>query len=369
MKRILSFILPLLLAGGCAFAQEGTPSAPAHTYKNWTRQAAAYPGEFYHTEEAARIAENVMLYQHTTGGWPKNILMSAVLTEEEKQEIYQNKNNINESTVDNGATSTEIMYLAKMYNATADNRYRDAVLAGIRYLLEAQYENGGWPQFYPRPKGYYTAITYNDDAMINVMELFQKMLAGEPPYTFIPDTCTERIRAAFDRGIDCILKTQVRQNGTLTVWCAQHDRITLEPVKARAYELPSLSGQESDNIVLFLMSLENPSPAVVTAIEAAVKWFEEVKIEGLQKESFTDENGRKDYRMVPCTGCQPLWARFYELETNRPFFCDRDGVKVYSLSGIGHERRNGYSWYNTGGLKVFGEYRKWKKRTSPPALP
>lgn len=29
--------------------------------------------------------------------------------------------------------------------------------------------------------------------------------------------------------------------------------------------------------------------------------------------------------MVPCEDCPTLWARFYELETNRPFFCDRDG--------------------------------------------
>lgn len=99
-------------------------------------------------------------------------------------------------------------------------------------------------------------------------------------------------------------------NGELTVWCAQHDRVTLEPCKARAYELPSLSGQESDNIVLLLMSLPNPSTDIVKSIEGAIKWFQKSKIKGIQKEYFTNSEGKKDYRMVPCEDCPTLWARF-----------------------------------------------------------
>ena len=240
--------------------------------------------------------------------------------------------------------------------------YKDAVLHGLQYLFEAQYENGGWPQFYPRPKGYYIHITYNDDAMINVMKLLRDITKKKAPYTFLPDSIISKAQVALDKGVDCILKTQVKQNGKLTVWCAQHDRETLAPAKARAYELPSLSGQESDDIVLFLMSLSKPSPEVVTCVEAAVEWFKESEIKGLKKEYFTNEEGKKDYRMVPCTDCDPLWARFYELDTNRPFFCDRDGIKKYDISEIGHERRNGYSWYNNGGLKVLKKYEEWKKK-------
>ena len=81
---------------------------------------------------------------------------------------------------------------------------------------------------------------------------------------------------------------------------------------------------------------------------------------GLTGEVLVGE-GKKDYRMVPCEDCPTLWARFYELETNRPFFCDRDGIKKYDISEIGHERRNGYSWYNKDGSKVLKRYEKWKK--------
>ena len=56
-----------------------------------------------------------------------------------------------------------------------------------------------------------------------------------------------------------------------------------------------------------------------------------------------------------------LWARFYELDTNRPFFCDRDGIKKYDVSQIGHERRTGYSWYNNDGRYVLARYKMWKR--------
>ena len=208
------------------------------------------------------------------------------------------------------------------------------------------------------PKG----ITYNDDAMINVMKLLRDITKAKAPYTFVPDAARQQAQVALDKGVECILKTQVKQNGKLTVWCAQHDRETLAPAKARAYELPSLSGQESDDIVLFLMSLSKPTPEMIASIDAAIEWFKESEIKNIKKEYFTNADGKKDYRMVPCTDCEPLWARFYELETNRPFFCDRDGIKKYDISEIGYERRNGYSWYNNGGLKVLAKYKEWKKK-------
>ena len=176
----------------------------------------------------------------------------------------------------------------------------------------------------------------------------------------------KRARTAFDKGVECILKTQVKQNGKLTVWCAQHDEHTLAPAKARAYELPSLSGAESDNIVLLLMSIPDPSAEIIASVEAAIAWFKASKIIGIMRKNFTDSEGRSDYRMIPCPQddypCPVLWARFYTLEDNRPFFCDRDGVKKYDISEIGYERRNGYSWYNNTGLKVLKKYEQWKKR-------
>lgn len=360
MKQILLFCLALCCLTDVA-AQKQTDYKEKQPYKSWVHMAPKLDDAFFRTDEARRIADNVLLYQQTTGGWPKNIYMPAELSPEERTKAIDAKKEVNESTIDNGATSTEIHYLARTYLATQDPKYKDAVLRGIQYIFDAQYANGGWPQFYPRPKGYYIHITYNDNAMVNIMEVLREIYEKQAPYSFVPDSVCEKARAAFNKGITCILKTQIRKEGKLTVWCAQHDRETLAPAKARAYELPSYSGQESDEIVLLLMSLKKPSPAIIAAIEGSVAWFKSTKIEGLTKEYYTDANGKKDYRMISCENCPPLWARFYDLHTNRPFFCDRDGVKKYNLSEIGHERRNGYSWYNTAGTKVLKRYEKWEK--------
>lgn len=361
MKNI-AFIFLTFFALSQLSAQQTENYTQQKNYKEWVRIAPRFEDSFFQTKEAQRIGDNVLLYQQVTGGWPKNIYMPAELSKQAYAAALKDKKDVNQSTIDNNATTTEIQYLARLYQATQVDKYKEAVLKGIQYLLDAQYDNGGWPQFYPRSTGYYIQITYNDNAMVRVMEQLREIYEKKAPYTFLSDKICEQARKAFDKGIECILNTQVLQDGKLTVWCAQHDRATLKPCQARAYELPSLSGQESDNIVLLLLSIPNPSERIINSIEGAAEWFKKSEIHGLQKDFFTNSDGKKDYRMIACEDCPPLWARFYDLETNRAFFCDRDGVKRYDLSEIGIERRNGYSWYNNDGSKVLQKYEQWKKK-------
>lgn len=353
-----------MLLATVTFAQGYPQKTLGAKTDKWVKVASKYNDSFFTTDEARRIGDNVLLYQQTTGGWPKNVKMQEPLDSAEKAAVAGEKTNVNESTIDNGATTTEIIYLARLYNATKERKYLDAFMGGMDYLFRSQYDNGGWPQFWPRPKGYYTHITYNDDAMVNVLKIMRDVAKGKKPFAFVPDSTRAKAKVALDKGVDCILKTQVRQNGKLTVWCAQHDEHTLLPAKARAYELASLSGQESDGIVLFLMSLSKPSEAMKQCIEAAVEWFRTSMITGMKMEHFTNSDGKPDRRLVKCgegEQCEPLWGRFYTLDTNRPFVCDRDGQPKYDISEIGYERRNGYSWYNNGGLWVFKEYEEWKR--------
>lgn len=368
MKKLLLLCLSL----ACTLyicAQDGASGRvykEKRSSKEWPRLVHGATDDFYTTPEARRIGDNVLLYQYDNGGWGKNIYMPAELTKDGKDEILRNKNATDDTTIDNNATMTEIVYLARLYGATSAECYRDGVLRGIEYLLEAQYDNGGWPQFYPRDYGYYTHITYNDNAMSNVMKVLYAVGHGRKPYEFVPEDMRRRAREAVRKGVDCILKTQVVQGGVLTVWCAQHDEKTLLPAPARAYELESLSGAESADVVMFLMSMkEKPSKEVVRAVENAVAWFEKSMITDLKRENFTDGEGRRDYRMVKNTSadapCDTLWARFYTLGDNRPFFCDRDGVKKYDVSEIGHERRNHYSWYTDAPKRALARYEKWKR--------
>lgn len=150
---------------------------------------------------------------------------------------------------------------------------------GVDYLLKAQYLNGGWPQFYPDISSYRSQITFNDNAMINVMVVLQDVVEGNHHLDAIGANYVDRCALALQRGIGCILKTQVLQNGKPTAWCAQYDAKTLQPAKARAYELPSLSGQESVGILRYLMQFENPGKELIAAIEGGIDWFNKVQIE------------------------------------------------------------------------------------------
>ena len=277
------------------------------------------------TAQDTKVADQILLYQRVTGGWPKNIDMSVPLSDAEKAQVLAEKKRTDDSTIDNGATSKQLKYLAETYQLTREEKYRAAFLKGIQYLLSGQYPNGGWPQFWPNPKGYQVHITYNDDAIANILFLFQRIIAQEPPYQgdLTTDSLRQHLQESFDKGIDIILKTQIIVDGKPTVWCQQHDHITLQPAKARAYELPSFCSAESVPLVQLLMSLPRPSPEVKKAIDGAIEWFKSHQL----------PDGR--------------WARFYDLKEGKPFFCDRDGIPRRSINEIGDERRYGYQWYNT----------------------
>lgn len=316
------------------------------------------------SKEALETADNVLLYQRTIGGWPKNIQMHRPLSSNRKKEILINKTATSGVTTDNGATSQEMVFLSNMYRIHKDHRYSKAFARGINYLLEAQYTNGGWPQYYPLRKGYYSHVTYNDNSMVNILRVLKKCIDEREYYKENLDYHQfEKIKFAFDKGIDCILRTQFCQDGTLTSWCAQYEAITLLPAKARAYELPSLSGKESAQITKLLMSINDPKEEIVEAINGAVQWFNKVKINGLREIREYDKNNKLiEKYMIEETGAPTIWPRFMDLKDNTPFFCDRDGIKKFSLAEIGKERRNGYAWYTHEPKEVIDQYYNWSSK-------
>ncbi|WP_269242444.1 pectate lyase [Flavobacterium limnophilum] len=342
-----------------------TSSYAQLSQEKWSEIITKKEPAWFATREAYDVAENVLLYQRNIGGWPKNIEMHAPLTNQDKQKLIELKSDTKEITTDNKATTQEMLFLSKMYAQTNDERYSKSFLAGLDYLLEAQYENGGWPQFYPLKKGYYTHITYNDDSMVNTLNVLKNCIENTNVYSIKPPQATlDKAKIAFDKGIDCILKTQYKQGETLTGWCQQHDEVTLLPAKARAYELPSLSGKESAKIVLLLMSIKEPTPEIINAVNSAYNWFEKTKINSLKEIRIIGEDGKiSDKVMIddPANG-MPIWARFMDLETSKPFFCDRDGIKKDKLSDIGQERRAGYSWYSNQPKEVLKKYSKWSRK-------
>lgn len=327
----------------------------------WRLYSHTEDEDLLRSDEAKRIAEQVILYQRVTGGWPKNTDFAKQLTDAEREQVLKDKNNTFDSTTDNNATTVEMNFLARMYDANGNEEYKEAVVRGIEYLLSGQYENGGWPQFWPTMRDYQIHITYNDGAMINTMRLLEKVFKGIAPYKNVADAdLKKRSEKAFDKGVECILKTQIVYKGELTVWCQQHDRETLLPAPARAFELPSFCSSESAGIVGLLMDIEKPSSKVKKSVHAAMKWFDKYKLTGLElKRTFSEKTGPNVELLENPSADHPLWARYYDLEFCEPFVCDRDGVPRKHLWQIGSERRNGYGWYQDRVSELYDKYSKW----------
>jgi len=335
---------------------------------SWGRLAKDTSEEWLTSKEATETAERVLLYQRDIGGWPKNIQPQRELSTEKRHELASEKANDYGATIDNSATTIEMTFLANLQQQQPHQKYLDAFHKGLEYILTSQYPSGGWPQFYPTEREcYFRHITYNDDAMINVLRLLQKIEAKKPPFDNmeISEQTLTNVRNAIDKGVECIINTQYRQGNKLTAWCAQHDRNTLQPAKARSYELISLSGKESAQIVKFLMSLDNPSEEVIQAVKSAIYWFQDVKLEGIKEVRNYDDNGKLvEKTIVKDANAKPVWARFMDLETNVPFFCDRDGIRKSSYDQIGHERRNGYAWYTLEPQEALDQYKTWLHKVS-----
>ncbi|MEY3897479.1 MAG: hypothetical protein RLZZ214_3000 [Verrucomicrobiota bacterium] len=322
--------------------------------------AAAYlkkPDEWFASTEGRRIAANILSCQSDLGGWAKNSNTVDAPYSGDRKKL--------DPTFDNGATTDELRFLARAFNATHEETARTAFAKGLAYILKAQYPTGGWPQFHPPGKQYHRHITFNDGAMVRLLEFLREVGVAES-YAFVPAADRQAAGKAFKNGIACILKCQILVDGRPTVWCAQHDEIDYSPRPARTFEPASFSGSESVGITKLLMSLDQPGPEVIAAVEGAVAWFESAKIHGIRLEKQADPQSpekAKNLVVVPDPAAPPQWARFYDLKTRKPVFCDRDGIPKATLAEIGHERRNNYSWYGTWPRTLLEkDYPAWKKR-------
>jgi PelA/Pel-15E family pectate lyase len=333
------------------------------------------PTAWYGEAEGRRIADIIVSFQTPAGGWSKNLNMtvhprapgesfapnnrSRFLGEGDFDAPHNPRWNY-VGTFDNDATSTELRYLAKVITAVGGDKatpYRASFLHGIDYILAAQYPNGGWPQVWPLEGGYHDTITYNDDAVINLLNFLLEVSEGTNEFAFVPRAARARAAASVKRGIECILATQIIVDGHHTVWCQQHDPLTLQPASGRNYEMPSEVSSESAQIMAFLMQLPKPSPQVIGAVRAAATWFEKTKISDVAFQR-SDDGGR---RLVPSPGDGPLWARYYQIGTNRPIFGDRDKTIHDNLDEISQERQMGYAWYRSDPQRALEQYALWTK--------
>jgi PelA/Pel-15E family pectate lyase len=107
---------------------------------------------------------------------------------------------------------------------------------------------------------------------------------------------------------------------------------------------------------------------VKQAVVSSVAWFNDAAVRGKVFRTVRGEQyERGQDRVIVDDPSAPLqWARFYDLQTNQPFYCGRDGVKKSSLAEIEWERRNGYQWMRPWGQPVLDRYPAWAKENGLP---
>ena len=330
---------------------------------------------WYSSPDARHIADVIVSFQTPAGGWGKNLNMSK---EPRRPGVAFTPNNLSRflapgdfdtplepewnyvGTIDNDATTTQMNFLAKVITAVGpknDSVYRAAFLRGMNYLFAAQFPNGGWPQVWPLEGGYHDAITYNDDAMTQVVDLMFHAARGKDEFSFLPNNIRKQAEASFARGIQCILATQIVANGTPTVWPQQADALTLKPVSGRNYEPPAQCAPESAALLILLMNdLPHPSAAEQQSIRAAAAWFKKTAIYGQRWQRWPDPSG-----LIPTPGAGPIWARYYQTGSDIPIFADRDKSIHDNVNELSKERRLGYSWYSSDSQRALDRFAKWNE--------
>lgn len=324
---------------------------------------------WYASPEARRVADNILSFQTPAGGWGKNLDRAGPPRVSGEHYVHVEDLPANArtdadpgwsyvGTIDNDATTTEIRFLARVQAAlpgTEGDRYRAAALKGVRYLLTAQFPNGGWPQVFPLQGGYHDALTFNDDALTLVVSTLTAVAARRGDYVFVPPSLAVAANAACARAIAVILRTQVIIAGKRTIWGQQHDAITLAPAGARNFEPIALSSAESAGLLVFLMTQPDQSPAVRAAVIDGIAWLRAHAITGMTWGP--NAEGVRELKANPAAA--PIWSRYYDPATGKPIFGDRDRTIHDDVTELSVERRNGYAWYGSGPAKALKAYERW----------
>lgn len=350
-----------------------TPTAPPATRNTRGIDLDRAP-EWYATLAALRVADNLVTFQTPAGGWSKNLDMTQ--HPRAPGEMYASGNLSRFSspadldqphdvtwnyvgTFDNGATITQLRFLAKVISVSDKKRsapYRASFERGLKYIFAAQFPNGGWPQVWPLQGGYHDGITFNDGAMVSILDLLADVVFSKTNFNFVPAQLRHKAATRLAFGTDCVLATQIIVAGNRTAWGQQYNCLTMLPCSARNYEMPSISSGESAGVMLFLMRLPNPDARIIAAVHACADWF---TVAALRNKSF-QRTGNDGRHLIDLPGHEPIWSRYYDLSSSLPIFGDRDKTIHDSVEEISQERRDGYAWFNTAPSAALERYKSWK---------
>jgi len=309
---------------------------------------------WYGSPNSLNIAANLLMMQRFDGGWPRGIGQGDAGQGWGNQNLAQ-PNDINgawasrnalDAYFGRGITTNETRFMLRMYEATRIERYLEAGLRGLDAILSAQIQTGaaagGWPYYITRREDHRGGASFSDSSMIRIMELLEDINADHFPNAVNPIRSAAS-QTAFDMGLDAILNLQIPSNAFAdgitrpTGWSLHHHstsvvntvandgglpRIDGEPMQAREFEPPHISGRESVWMLDYLMTIDNPSERIINAIHSGVNFFAYTEIWGYSHISISTTAG-SDRILQRDDTAGPIWARFICMETFNTLFTDR----------------------------------------------
>lgn len=293
------------------------------------------------------VADLIVALQNEDGGFqvlPDNYEMS------QKETGLGSMKDV--SSVYNGATTSELKYLAKYITANKpeDSKYQDAFVKGIKYLLTTQRDNGGWSMNPGSGSGFNANIEVGNKAMTEVLILLSDIaILNNQDYVFARKAMNvDEIKSAVEKGNDFIVKSQISNNNKKSGWATQYDK-SGNVTMGHTYERESVSSYTTKDVIDYLMTIHNPSQDIKDAVESAYSWLKDVKIADKEQEVVKDTsmNNGFDVYLVDGSG---TWASNYVYDkandSYRPLYSDVDPTRA------DQKYVNVYELYNLDGNSV-----------------
>ncbi len=275
------------------------------------------------------VADLIVALQNEDGGFqvlPDNYEMS------QKETGLGSMKDV--SSVYNGATTSELKYLAKYITANKpeDSKYQDAFVKGIKYLLTTQRDNGGWSMNPGSGSGFNANIEVGNKAMTEVLTLLSDIaILNNQDYVFARKAMNvDEIKSAVEKGNDFIVKSQISNNNKKSGWATQYDK-SGNVTMGHTYERESVSSYTTKDVIDYLMTIHNPSQDIKDAVESAYSWLKDVKIADKEQEVVKDTsmNNGFDVYLVDGSG---TWASNYVYDkandSYRPLYSDVDPTRA-----------------------------------------
>lgn len=319
-------------------------------------QAYSATGEKYYLDAATDAAVALAYGQLKSGGWTNSVDFnpSSKLVAEYRNGKGRGRNN---SSLDDGQTQSAIRLMIHVDKALAFNHtaIHESAQVALDALLKAQYPNGGFPQVWTGPveqqpvlranypeydwrtegrvKNYWDMYTLNDNVTGYVADtlLDAHRIYGD-----------ERYLHAVRKLGDFLLLAQMPE--PQPGWAQQYN-YKMQPIWARKFEPPGVSGDETQEVLETLMKIAQATGdrKYLEPIPAALAW--------LQRSALPDGQV----------------ARYYELKTNRPLYMSRRGDD-YSLTYDDSNLPDHYGWKTESRAREIAQQYKAIAASNPPVL-